>query len=71
MKDSTRENTPDNTGDDPRNVSRDDPLASYTPQRRRAILKGLHILARVAIRSYTREHAHGSQAEEDGGGKGC
>ena len=70
MKDTTRENPPDSAGDDKRDASRDDPLASYTPQQRRAILKGLRILARVAIRSYMREHAGGSQAEADGGGEG-
>ena len=66
MKDTTRENPPDSTGDD----KRDDPLAAYTPQQRRTILKGLRILARVAIRSYLGEHARGSQAEEDAGGEG-
>ena len=34
----------------------DEPLAAYTPQQRRTILKGLRILARVAIRSYLRNH---------------
>ena len=69
MKGNTRENTPDSAGDDKRDASRDDPLASYTPQQRRTIIKGLRILARVAIRSYMREHAGGSQAERDGGGE--
>ena len=58
MKDTTRENPPDSSGDDP--------LASYTLQQRRAILKGLRILARVAIRSYMREHAEQAQAENSG-----
>ena len=44
----------------------DDPLASYTPQQRRAILKGLRILARVAIRSYMREQAEQARAEDGG-----
>ena len=62
MKDTTRENTPDGNGDHS--------LASYTPQQRRAILKGLRILARVAIRSYVREQAERVQAEEDGSREG-
>ena len=66
MKDTTRENTPDSAGDDKRDASRDDPLASYTPQQRRAIIKGLRILARVAIRSYMREQAEQARAEQNG-----
>ena len=62
MKDTTRENPPDSAGDD----KQDDPLASYTPQQRRTIIKGLRILARVAIRSYMREHAEQAQAENSG-----
>ncbi len=61
MKDTTRENTPDSAGD-----KQDDPLASYTPQQRQAILKGLGILARVAIRSYMREQAEQARAESSG-----
>ena len=67
MKDTTRENPPDSAGDDKRDASRDDPLAPYTPQQRRAIIKGLRILARVAIRSYMREQAEQTQADKDGG----
>ena len=37
---------------------------SYTPEHRRAVLKGLRILARVAIRSYMKEQAARTQ---DGG----
>ena len=69
MKDTTRENPPDSAGDE-RDASRDDPLASYTPQQRRAILKGLRILARVAIRSYVRKQAEQARDEEDNGGEG-
>ena len=32
-------------------------MPSYTPEHRRAVLKGLRILARVAIRSYMEEQA--------------
>ena len=45
-------------------------MPSYTPEHRRAVLKGLRILARVAIRSYMEEQAAASpqaEAEEDGG----
>ena len=63
MKDTTKMNLTNETGDD----ERDDPLASYTPQQRRTILKGLRILARVAIRSYMKEQAGEAQAEGHGG----
>ena len=45
-------------------------MPSYTPEHRRAVLKGLRILARVAIRSYMEEKAAASpraEAVEDGG----
>ena len=69
MKDTTNENTPDRNGDEPLDASPDDPLASYTPQQRKAILKGLRILARVAIRSYMREQAEQAAAGQDEGGE--
>ena len=45
-------------------------MPSYSPEHRRAVLKGLRILARVAIRSYMEERAAESslpEAVEDGG----
>ena len=45
-------------------------MPSYTPEHRRAVLKGLRILARVAIRSYMEERAealHRAETGEDGG----
>ena len=60
MKDTTNTNITNKTGDEP-----DDPLASYTPQQRRTIIKGLRILARVAIRSYLRKHGGGSENETE------
>ena len=45
-------------------------LPSYPPQHRRAVLKGLRILARVAIRSYMEEKAQAAsrpEVAEDGG----
>ncbi len=44
-------------------------MPSYTPEHRRAVLKGLRILARVAIRSYIEERAaasHRPDVQEDG-----
>ena len=61
MKDNTKENTPDRNGGD----QQDSLLASCTPQQRRTVIKGLRILARVAIRSYMREHGARGQAETD------
>ena len=52
MKDNTELNITSDSGDD----NPDDPLTSHTPQQRRTIAKGLRILARVAIRSYMRQH---------------
>ena len=39
-------------------------MPSYTPEHRRAVLKGLRILARVAIRSYMEEQAAESPRTE-------
>ena len=64
MKDTTRENPPDSAGD-----KRDAPLAAYTPQQRKTIIKGWRILARVAIRSYMREQAEQNQDARDVGGE--
>ena len=47
-------------------------MPSYTPEHRRAVLKGLRILARVAIRSYMEERAEAAsrpEATQDGGEK--
>ena len=45
----------------------DSPMASYTPEQRRAVLKGMRILARVAIRAYMEEQAARFDAETNGG----
>ena len=47
------------------NDSLDALLASYTPRQREKVLKGLRILAQVAIRSYMEEEAVRSQ-DDDG-----
>ena len=41
-------------------------LSSYTPKQREKVVKGLRILARVAIRSYMEEEAARSQDENGG-----
>ena len=41
-------------------------MPSYEPQHRRAVLKGLRILARVAIRSYMEEKAARARDESEG-----
>ena len=64
MKDTTKMNITNETGDE-QDASRDDPLGSSTPQQRKTILKGLRILARVAIRSYMREQGEQAQDEKD------
>ena len=51
----------------PAEASQDHSAVSYTPEQRRLIRKGLRIWARVAVRSYMRKHAAGSQAEDGGG----
>ena len=38
---------------------------SYTPEQRRLIRNGLRVWARVAIRSYLRQHGGKSQVETD------
>ena len=58
MKDTTKLNITNQNGDEP-----DEPLAAYTPQQRRTIIKGLRILARVAIRSYLRQRGGDPLAE--------
>ena len=56
-----RNNNQPNRRKRPRDRELEDALArsmpSYSPQHRRAVLKGLRILARVAIRSYMEEKA--------------
>ena len=51
-------------GEDGPDDSLDALLSSYTPKQREKVLKGLRILARVAIRSYMEEEA--ARFEDDG-----
>ena len=53
-------------GEDGPDDSLDALLSSYTPKQREKVLKGLRILARVAIRSFMEDEAARSQAENDG-----
>ena len=52
-------------GEDGPDDSLDALLSSYTPKQREKVLKGLRVLARVAIRSYMEDEAARSQ-DEDG-----
>ncbi len=42
-------------------------MPSFTPEHRRTVLKGMRILARVAIRTYIEEQAAESDAGTNGG----
>ena len=65
MRDNEDKRRPETPGEDGQDDSLDALLSSYTPRQREKVLKGLRILARVAIRSYMEEEA-GAQAEDDG-----
>ena len=69
MRDNEDKRRPETPGEDAPDDSLDALLSSYTPRQREKVLKGLRILARVAIRSYMEEEAAGSQAEDDGEGE--
>ena len=57
-------------GEDGPDDSLDALLSSYTPKQREKVLKGLRVLARVAVRSFMEEEAARSQAEDDTDGEG-
>ncbi len=57
-------------GEDGPEDSLDALLSSYTPKQREKVLKGLRVLARVAVRSFMEEEAARSQAEDDTDGEG-
>ena len=56
-------------GEDGPEDSLDALLSSYTPRQREKVLKGLRVLARVAVRSFMEEEADASKESqaEDGG----
>ena len=63
MKDTTKINiTNENVDDQP-----DGLLAAYTPQQRRTIIRGLRILARVAIHSHMCQMAKRGLADSGAG----
>ena len=69
MKDNEGKRRRKRSGEDGPDDSLDALLSSYTPRQREKVLKGLRILARVAIRSYMEEEADASKESqaEDGG----
>ena len=69
MKDNEGKRRRKRSGEDGPDDSLDALLSYYTPRQREKVLKGLRILARVAIRSYMEEEADASKESqaEDGG----
>ena len=65
MRDNEDKRRAKKPGEDGPDDSLDALLASYTPRQREKVLKGLRILAQVAIRSYMEEEADRSQ-DDDG-----
>ena len=63
MKDNKGKKKPDKPGKRNTGAAADNPAVSYTPEQRRLIRNGLGIWARVAIRSYLRQHGGESQTE--------
>ena len=57
-------------GEDGPDDSLDALLSSYTPKEREKVLRGLRVLARVAIRSFMEDEAARSQDENGGDGEG-
>ena len=69
MKDTTRQtelNGRRRHGEDGPDDSLDALLPSHTPQQRKTILKGLRILARVALRAHMERRWPGSTTPPDG-----
>ena len=66
MRENEGKRRPKRPGEDGPDDSLDALLSSYTPREREKVLKGLRVLARVAIRSFMEDEAARSQAENDG-----
>ena len=64
-----RRGTPGQSGATPEDAPLDELMASYTPKQREAVLKGLLILAQVAIRAHLRREAAGPEAPQDSNGE--
>ena len=54
-------------GRDPRDESLDELMPGYTPRQREAFLRGLHILAKVAVRARMRRQEVELELGRDGG----
>ena len=54
-------------GRDPRDESLDELMSGYTPKQREAFLRGLRILAKVAVRARMRRQGVESELGQDGG----
>ena len=69
MRDNEGKRRRKRSGEDGPDDSLDALLSSYTPRQREKVLKGLRILARVAVRSFMEEEADASKESqaEDGG----
>ena len=70
MKDNEGKRRRKRPGEDGPDDSLDALLSSYTPKQREKVLKGLRVLARVAVRSFMEEEAARSHAEDDTDGEG-
>ena len=64
MRDNEDKRRPERPGEHAPDDSLDALLSSYTPSQREQVLKGLRILARVAIRSYMEEEAAQAHTED-------
>ena len=67
MKDTSRQNERKRSGEDAPDESLAELMSSYTPKQREAFLKGLRILARVAIRAHMKRVGAEFEAEQRGG----
>ena len=70
MKDNRGKRRRKRPGEDRPDDSLDALLSSYTPKQREKVLRGLRVLARVAVRSFMEDEAARSQDEDDGDGEG-
>ncbi len=68
MKDSKEKRRRKRPNEDAPDRSLDALLSSYTPRQRKTILKGLRILARVALRAHMERRWPGSTTPPDGEG---
>ena len=68
-KERNRRGTPSQSGATPEGAPLDELMASYTPKQREAVLKGLGIMAQVAIRAHLKREAAGPEATQDSNGE--